>query len=295
VSAPPRIFDRKTYRLRRARAAAVEGDLFLVEAAAHALGERLQAVNRRFTRALDLGSRRAGFETLRPLADSWTRAGLVAEASAGTAGVVADEEALPFADESFDLVTSVLSLHAINDLPGALVQIRRALKPDGLFMAALFGGETLTELRQSFARGESEVAGGVSPHVAPFADIRSLGALLQRAGFALPVADAERHIVRYRDVARLFEDLRAMGETNTVTGRRTAMSSHLMVAAALDAYRKGFAEPDGRVRATFDIVYLTGWAPHESQQQPLRPGSARARLADALGTEERSTGEKPNP
>ena len=295
MSAPPKIFDRRIYRARRARAAATHGDVFLVEAAASALAERLQTVNRRFTRALDLGSRSAGFASLRPLADSWVRASLVAEPIAGTDLVVADEEALPFAEESFDLITSVLSLHAVNDLPGALAQIRRGLKPDGLFMAALFGGDTLTELRQAFAAGESEIAGGVSPHVAPFADVRSLGALLQRAGLALPVADSERHMVRYRELSRLFADLRAMGESNILTGRSTSVLSRRMFGAVVESYTANFTEEDGRFRATFDIVYLTGWAPHESQQKPLRPGSARTRLADALGTEERSAGEKPSP
>jgi SAM-dependent methyltransferase len=209
--------------------------------------------------------------------------------------VIADEEILPFADGSFDVVTSVLSLHAVNDLPGTLVQIRRVLKPDGVFIAGLFGGETLQELKLAFAAAEAEVLGGASPRVSPFGDVRELGGLLQRVGFALPVADVERTIVRYRDVARLFADLRALGETNVLVGRRSEFLSRRMLRALTAEYASRFADAEGRVTATFDVVFLTGWAPHESQQKPLAPGSAKSRLADALGTEEQPTGEKPTP
>ena len=286
---PPQVFDRRLYRLRRARAEARGGELFLVEAATAHLAERLGAINRHFVRALDLGSRAAAFGLLKPYAENWTRAAFTPM----NADIVADEEVLPFAPESFDLVTSVLSLHAVNDVPGALVQIRRVLKPDGLFLGVLFGGETLSELRQSFAAAEAEVMGGASPRVAPFGEVRVLGGLLQRAGLALPVADSERTVVRYRELSSLFKDLAAMGETNALSGRRRLALSPRLLAAVARHYGEHFSDPDGRFRASFDLVYLTGWAPHDSQQKPLRPGSARTRLADALGTREHPTGEKP--
>ncbi|MEY4880417.1 MAG: hypothetical protein RJB62_1886 [Pseudomonadota bacterium] len=290
---PPRIFDRRAYRARRARAAGRGGDAFLAETAAEALADRIRAVNRHFRHALDIGSRGAGFGQLAPLADYWVRAHPAGEFVAGTRSVIADEEGLPFAAESFDLITSVLSLHAVNDLPGALIQIRRALKPDGLFMAAMFGGDTLTELRQAFAQAEAELTGGVSPRISPFGDVRDLGGLLQRAGFALPVTDSERTVVRYRDASTLFSDLRNLGETNVLAERAKAPLRRAILAAALNEYASHFADDDGRLRASFEIVYLTGWAPHESQQKPLKPGSAKLRLASVLGTEEQPTGEKP--
>ena len=199
---------------------------------------------------------------------------------------------MPFGDGTLDLVVSALALQLVNDLPGVLVQIRRALKADGLFLAALLGGETLTELRQSFAAAESEIEGGVSPRVAPFAELRELGGLLQRAGFALPVADADRVTVRYDSVFPLMHDLRRMGATNALTARRRTPLRARDLAAHGGNLCQRFADADGRVRATFDIVWLSGWAPHPDQQQPLKPGSAKKRLADALGTREISAGEK---
>ena len=209
--------------------------------------------------------------------------------------VAADEEALPFRDASLDLVVSALSLQFVNDLPGTLVQIRRALKPDGLFMAALVGGDTLTELRQSFAAAEAEVEDGVSPRVAPFADLRDVGALLQRAGFALPVTDVDRLTVRYASPLALMHDLRRMGATNPLVERRRRPLRRATLARLMEIYGVRFADADARVRATFEILWLSGWAPHESQQQPLKPGSAATRLADALGTREQSAGEKAGP
>ena len=209
--------------------------------------------------------------------------------------VAADEEALPFADASLDLVVSALALQAVNDLPGMLVQIRRALKPDGLFMAALFGGDTLSELRQSFAQAEAEIEGGASPRVAPFADVRAMGALLQRAGFALPVTDTERITVRYASPLSLLRDLRRMGATNALAERRRLPLRRTTLLRAMEIYGERFADPDGKVRATFEIVWVSGWAPDASQQQPLRPGSAKTRLADALGAVEVGAGEKPVP
>jgi SAM-dependent methyltransferase len=206
--------------------------------------------------------------------------------------VVADEEALPFRDAAFDLVVSALALQFVNDLPGVLVQIRRALKPDGLFLAALLGGETLTELRQSFAAAESDIEGGASPRVAPFADLRDLGALLQRAGFALSVADADRITVRYDSAFALMHDLRRMGATNAIIDRRRTPLKRATLMRAAEIYAQRFSDDDRRVRATFEVLWLSGWAPHPSQQQSLKPGTAKARLADALGTREISTGEK---
>jgi SAM-dependent methyltransferase len=292
-SGPPLIFDRSAYRARRLRAADAPGDGFLAGEAGEALGLRIAAVNRSFEDGLDLGSRERSFERLAPLARHWVRAGPDLRARSGPPEVEASEEAVPFAAETFDLVTSALSLHAVNDLPGALIQIRQVLRPNGLFVGALFGGETLTELRQSFAEAELEILGGVSPRVSPFADVRDLGGLLQRAGFALPVSDLERTVVRYAEPVKLFTDLRMMGETNVLAERAKHPLRREVLEAALRSYRERYSDSDGRVRATFDIVYLTGWAPHESQQKPLRPGSAKTRLADALGTREIPAGEKP--
>jgi len=209
--------------------------------------------------------------------------------------VACDEEALPFAAASLDLVVSCLALHWVNDLPGALVQIRRALKPDGLLLAALVGGDTLFELRECLAAAEAELEGGASPRVAPFADVQALGALLQRAGFALPVADLDRHVVRYAHMLELLRDLRRMGATNVLLERRRAPLRRATLARAAARYAERFADADGRIRATFEVISISGWAPHESQQKPLRPGAARVRLADALGAAEQSAGDKANP
>jgi SAM-dependent methyltransferase len=211
------------------------------------------------------------------------------------ADVVVDEEALPFASGSLDLVVSALALQFINDLPGTLVQIRRALRPDGLFMAALIGGDSLAELREAFAQAESEIEGGASPRVAPFADVRELGGLLQRAGFALPVVDSDRLTVRYKTVLDLMRDLRRMGATNVLAERRRTSLKRTTLFRLAEIYAERFADVDGRLRATFEIAWLSGWAPHESQQKPLKPGSASQRLADALGTREISAGEKSKP
>jgi SAM-dependent methyltransferase len=274
---PHRIFDRNAYRLRRVRNAFPDSDQFLLTESAEQIAARVAAINRRFSSALDLSSRKRSFEILRESASRWTRTGFSEDSD-----IVADEETLPVTDASFDLITSVLSLHAVNDLPGTLVQIRRALKPDGVFIASLFGGDSLRELKLSFAAAEAGLLGGASPRVAPFADVRDLGGLLQRAGFALPVADAERTIVHYREPMRLFVDLRAIGETNVLAQRRPNFVSRRLLAEAVAEYRRQFGDDLGRVPAIFDIIYLIGWAPHESQQKPLRPGSGRVRLADVL-------------
>jgi SAM-dependent methyltransferase len=296
------IFDRHLLRARRARAAGLGPSTFLIERVAEDLSDRLATVLRRFDRALDLGTPSDALR--RVLAASGKVGTLIAAepllrastlTSAGTAvmAVAADEEALPFADGSLDLVVSGLALQFVNDLPGTLAQIRRALKPDGLLLAALLGGDTLTELRQAFAAAEAEVEGGISPRVAPFADVREMGALLQRAGFALPVTDVDRVTVRYASPLALMHDLRRMGATNALTERRRRPLRRATLRRLADIYAGRFGDADGRIRATFEIVWLSGWAPHASQQQPLAPGSARMRLADALGTSEVAAGEKP--
>ena len=277
---PPQIFDRKALALHRARAVRIAGDAFLAREAAEGIAERLGAVQRPFDEGYALDTLDPAMLVLENGARRWTFA---------TAG---EREALPLVHADQDLVISVLSLHALNDLPGVLRQALHVLKPDGLFLAALLGGETLTELRQSLAAAEIEILGGISPRVAPFGDVRDLGGLLQRAGFALPVADVERTVVRYGDFLSLVRDLRAMGETNALVERSRKPMPRAMLAAAMAHYAANFADPDGKLRATFDIVYLTGWAPHESQQKPLKPGAAAQRLADALGTKELPAGDK---
>jgi SAM-dependent methyltransferase len=219
---------------------------------------------------------------------------LVRACSSRQAGlaVAADEEALPFRDHSLDLVVSALSLQFVNDLPGVLVQIRRALKPDGLFIAALPGGDTLTELRQSFAAAEADLEGGVSPRVMPMLDVRAAGALLQRVGFALPVTDIDRVVVRYDSPLALMRDLRALAATNPMLERSRRPLKRALLERMIQVYGEKFSDADGRIRATFDIVWLSGWAPHPDQQKPLAPGSAQTRLADALGVKEHPAGDK---
>jgi SAM-dependent methyltransferase len=287
----PIIFDRLLRRRRRSRAAASSAN-FLLDHVAGELVDRLSVVLRRFALGVDLGTPGDAVRiALGRLGAVEVIVGVDVIAHARPF-VIADEEALPFRDASLDLVVSGLALHFANDLPGVLAQIRRALKPDGLLLAALLGGETLTELRQAFAEAESEIEGGASPRVAPFADLRQLGALLQRAGFALPVTDVERVTVRYNTAFELMHDLRRMGAANTLVARRRVPLRRRTLMRMADIYAQRFADADRRIRATFDIVWLSGWAPHPNQQQPLRPGSAKARLADALGTREISSGEK---
>jgi SAM-dependent methyltransferase len=280
VPQAPQIFDSRLAAARRARAVRLGPATFLLDRVAEEFAERLAAVTRTFERGADIGTP----------TDALRRA-LASQVGSVVAASV-DEEELPFAPGSLDLAVSALSLQFVNDLPGVLIQIRRALRPDGLFLAALIGGETLTELRQSFAAAEAEVEGGVSPRVAPFADLRDLGALLQRAGFALPVTDVDRVTVRYASPLELMHDLRRMGATNAMTERRRAPLKRATLKRMLEIYAARFAGPDGRIPATFEIVWLSGWAPHESQQKPLAPGSAKARLADALRTAEIPAGEK---
>lgn len=286
VSNPPLIFDRALWRKRLARALRRENHCdFLAERVAEDLVFRLAPISRAFPRALDLGSPHPAIG--RALAASGrlvTRAAPhVSALGASTPALVADEEALPFAPQSFDLVVSALSLQFANDLPGVFAQVRRILAPDGLFVAALLGGQTLAELRLCLAQAQEEIEGGASPRVAPFADLRDLGGLLQRAGLALPVTDCDAFTVRYANVFDLMRDLRAMGATNVlVAGARRPLRRDVALRAAA-IYGEKYSDADGRVRATFEIVWASGWAPHESQQKPLAPGSALTPLSAVLG------------
>ncbi|KAB2910797.1 MAG: methyltransferase domain-containing protein [Hyphomicrobiaceae bacterium] len=301
VTADHDIFDRPLLRRRRDRAAAdAARHEFLLARVADDMEERLMLARRRLPLALSLGAHHgllgrrlgcvAGVETV---IEAESSAGLLAQC--GGLRVRADDEMLPFRDQSLDLVVSGLSLHLVNDLPGALVQIRRALKPDGLMLAWVLGGATLWQLRGALLAAEEEMEGGASPRVAPFADVRDYGALLQRAKFALPVVDADTVTVTYADPLALMREIRAMGAANALRARRRTPLRRATLMRALKIYADRFALPDGRVPATFEIITLTGWAPHESQQQPLQPGSARMRLADALGTTEVPTGDKAEP
>lgn len=282
ASRPP-LFDFTAGVHARRRALKLAGDRFLDRAAAEGLADRLAAVTRKFQTGLWIGAPASDSESsketvppeIAPFAQDWIRADFDRN------------EILGVEAGKFDLAVSLFSLQTINDLPGALVQIRRALKPDGLFVAALLGGGTLSELREAFAFAESGTRGGVSPRVSPFADVRDLGGLLQRAGFALPVADVERLTVRYGDFFALTRDLRAHGFTNVMSERSRTPLRRDTLAALVSHYAGQHADPDGKLRARFETLYLTGWAPHDSQQKPLSPGSAKARLADALGTTER--------
>jgi len=290
MDAPPALFDRALHRRRLDRAAGRFGAAaFLKERAAGDAVERLEAIVREFPRAVDLGARDGAFGRALARSDARERIGLLIETDLSAAmsrsrtgsRLVADEERLPFAPGSLDLVVSTLALHWVNDLPGVLVQIRHALKPDGLFIGALFGGETLTELRQSLVAAEAELKDGAGLRVSPFLQTYDGAGLLQRAGLALPVADVDRVVVRYAHPLKLIADLRAMGETNALMDQAGPLS-RAVLARAFEIYAERFGQADGRIPATFDIVTLTGWAPHEGQQKPLKPGSAKMRLEDAL-------------
>jgi SAM-dependent methyltransferase len=301
MSAPPRLFDRALHRLRLDRAAPGYGaaDFLKARAAGDAV-ERLESIMRSFPLAVDLGARNGAFAAALAGSDAKAKIGALIETDlsarmlAGRTGmrVQADEERLPFADQSLDLIVSTLALHWTNDLVGALIQIRGALKPDGLFLGAVLGGSTLTELRQCLVQAESELKNGAGLRVSPFADVLDVAGLLQRAGFALPVADTDKVTVRYAHALELIRDVRAMGESNVLHERARQPIGRAVLARAAALYQERFAEADGRIRASFDIISMTGWAPHPDQQQPLRPGSAKMRLADALHAKEIPAGDK---
>jgi SAM-dependent methyltransferase len=287
MTATPTLFETSLARNRASRRMRLhDGADFLLKRIAQDLADRLAPVLRPFSLIHDFGTADdsivSQLKLIRP------------DAHIQHSPVMALQdniEHLSLKPESLDLITSGLMLQHTNDLPGVLVQIRRSLKPDGLFIGCLAGGATLTELRQCLTEAESEIMGGVSPRVFPFADVRDMGGLLQRAGFALPVTDSESITVRYADMFKLMADLRAMGATNVLTARSKRPTHRTVFIRAAEIYAKRFADADGRIRATFEIIWLSGWAPHESQQKPLRPGSAKQRLADALGVPEQKTPE----
>jgi SAM-dependent methyltransferase len=297
----PVIFDRALLAQRRARAAAAMASAdFLLEEVAADFADRLAMIKRDFARAVDLGSHTglvADAIAALPNVGMVIRAERCEALLAGRPGarLVCDEELLPFAPGLLDLVVSGLTLQWVNDLPGTLKQIAAALKPDGLFLAALLGGDTLYELRQALTAAEIEARGGASPRVSPFVEVRDLGTLLQRAGFALPVTDTDRLTARYADMFELMGELKAMGATNVMSERSRSTLPRGVLLRAAEIYAERFAGTDGRIPASFEIVTATGWRPHDSQQKPLRPGSARMRLADALGTREIPAGEKAKP
>ena len=272
-NAAPKLFDRALLRARQNRARGGGAATFLLDRVTEDMEERLHAVLRDFADVAEIWT--PGTALRAPSRDrfkSITRISLDDS----------EQETLPFQPQSLDLVVSALAFQFVNDLPGVLTQIRRALKPDGLLLAAMIGGDTLIELRQSFAAAEAELEGGVSPRVAPFADLRDVGSLLQRAGFALPVTDVDRIVARYDSAFALMQDLRRMGATNILVERRRTPTRRATMLRMAQMYGERFADSDGRIRATFDVIWLSGWAPHESQQKPLKPGSAKAGLAEAV-------------
>ena len=284
----PHIFDRPLLTGHRNRAAvnAAAHD-FLLARVAEDFAERIAIVNRTFASGMNLDAHHGLLSrSLRTLANVGTlidadlSTGMLAQCDGPT--LIADAEALDLPAGSIDLLVSGLSLHLVNDLPGALIQIRRALKPDGLFLAALLGGDTLRELREAWFLAEEELSGGVSPRIAPFADVRAMGGLLQRAGFALPVADTDTVTVTYQTPYHLMRELKGMGASNMLTQRRRIPVTRKLLMRAAEIYTERSGLPDGRVRATFEIITLTAWVPHDSQPKPLKPGSATTRLADAL-------------
>ena len=291
MDAPPRIFDRRLHALRLRRAAPGFADAgFLKARSAGDLVERLEAVNRRFPLTVDLGARTGAFAAALERSPARAKIDLLIESDLAfvmlnrpaAARLVADEERLPFAPGAVDMIVSSLALHWVNDLVGALVQVRRALRPDGLFLGSMLGGPTLSELRACVTEAESQVRGGAGPRVSPFVAAADAGALLQRAGFALPVADTDEIEVSYEHPLKLLADLRAMGETNVLVDRPATPLGRATLTRMLELYAQRHATADGRVVASFQILTLTGWAPHPDQPKPLRPGSATHRLADVL-------------
>lgn len=285
MTTPPPIFDRALLRRRLRRALAQGPADFLFAQVVEDLDDRLAAVQKPFAALVDIGTPTSSL-TQRLAARfpdaTMNRIAPLHELSVLRASAVGDPEMLPLASEAFDLAVSALALQSVNDLPGALVQIRRTLKPDGLFLGAMLGGRTLHELRAVLIEAETTLTGGVSPRIAPFADVRDMGGLLQRAGFALPVADSDVVTVRYATMFGLMRDLRGMGATNPLVDRSRRPTSRALFLHAAALYAERFADPDGRIRATFEVISLSGWAPHESQQKPAKRGSATVSLAHAL-------------
>jgi SAM-dependent methyltransferase len=290
-SGPPQIFDarRREARLARAAGPQAHADFLHVRAAENAAGS-LEAILREFPIAVDLSALPGAFAQALAASDAAGRVGALTTPTTASARAAPGRDALPLGEGSTDLIISLLSLHWANDLPGALAQIKRALKPDGLFVGTLFGAGTLKELRAVLTEAELAERGGAQARISPFADGYDGAALLQRAGFALPVSDVDRFTVRYPDLFALIRDLRAMGETNVLSGPIRPLS-RAVIARAAKLYAERHGDADGRIPATFEIIHLAGWKPHESQQKPLARGSAKVRLADALGVKE-LTGEE---
>lgn len=285
------VFDRAQIARQRNRSLqAPANHTFLIDWTMDQIVERMNVVKRTFPIALQIGARGKPFEKTAAGVENLIICDSVSMRKKENL-VLCEEDFLPFKESSLDLVVSALNLHTVNDLPGALLQIRKALKPDGLFVAGILGGETLHELRTCLQEAELELTGGISPRVAPFADKPQMGALLQRAGFSLPVVDSEIVTVTYGSIFNLMHDLRWMGEGNAIQNRKKTFTPRRLFLRAAELYAQKFAEPDGRIFASFEIIFLLGWAPHESQQKPLRPGAAQSRLADALGTVEIGAGE----
>ena len=287
----PCLFDQSLLRTRLKRALKKGAADFLLERVADDFELRLQALARSFDTVADIGT--LGSHAALKLLASRRFKQIIRQAPLtemlGTGAwqkILGDTSLVPFAPQSLDAVVSLLAFQWVDDLPGLLIQIKRALKADGLFMACLLGGQTLHELRDSFARAEIECEGGLSPRVSPFVDLRDIGALMQRAGFALPVVDTETITVRYQTPLALFADLRAMGGTNVLIERRKMPLRRKTLLRALEIYAENYSDADGRIRATFECLWVSGWTPHESQQKPLEPGSAKTRLADALNAKE---------
>lgn len=288
----PDIFDRRLLRQRRLNALRkkVGGADFLLKTVSDDLGDRLSMISRNFKTGIDLGGHTGH------VADMLRQSGKVESVYRGDLfdpdpaldppDFVFDDALPPLKDASVGLIVSALSLQFVNDLPGTLIQIRRALEPDGLFLATLPGSETLFELRDVLMRAELELSGGAAPRVGPFTDVRELGSLLQRAGFALPVTDLDRITVRYDTLFDLMNDLRAMGAASVLQERSRQPLPKQVFLRAAELYASSYADADGRIRATFALVSLSGWAPHESQQKPLKPGSAKTSLAEALKAQE---------
>lgn len=287
------IFDRQLIRKLRTRAQPkLNNHGFLIDWARDQLLSRMDFINREFKTALQIGSRTdLNAKLIKGNCDLFV-SDCIKPNHKNYPSILCEEDFLPFAENSFDLVISPLNLHTVNDLPGALSQIKTCLKPDGLFLAAMLGGETLYELRDVMTKAEMEITNGLHPRVAPFADMPEMGSLMQRAGFNLPVIDSEIVTVTYDNIFKLMHDLRYMGESNALLERSKSMNNRTLLMKAAEIYQDLYSEDDGRIKATFEIIFLAGWKPHQSQQKPLKPGSAQNRLADALNTEEISAQEK---
>ncbi len=284
------LFDRNILKQKRIRCLGHLNDAgFLLEHTGRVLINRLDDIKRDFPITLQLGGRdnQQFSATVQEKAKTqlYIKTDLITD-TLGRGDVCIDEEILPFKSKSIDLIVSNLCLHSTNDLPGVLIQARHALKADGLFIASMLGGETLYELRQSLMQAEIKLSGGASPRIMPFADKPQMGDLLRRAGFSLPVIDSDIVTVSYENIFKLMQDLRGMGESSIIADRQKNFTRRELFLEAEKYYHENFAEEGNRIKASFEIIYLIGWAPHESQQQPLRPGSAKNRLADALNTKE---------